>query len=71
VPLAGAVRRELAALKLRTGRDGDDFVFGRTASLPFVRSTIRSRALAAWEAANERTTAAAAARRRRSTRRRS
>jgi len=24
VPLAGVVRRELAALKLRTGRDGDD-----------------------------------------------
>ena len=47
VPLAGYVRRDLATLKLRTGRDGDDFVFGRTATLPFVRSTVRSRALAA------------------------
>ena len=51
VPLAGNVRRELAALKLRTGRDGDDFVFGRTAALPFVRSTVRSRARRAWQAA--------------------
>jgi len=51
VPLAGLVRRELAALKLRTGRDGTDLVFGRTAALPFVRSTIRSRARAAWKAA--------------------
>ena len=49
VPLAGVVRRELAALKLRTGRDGDDLVFGRTAALPFVRSTVRSRARAAWK----------------------
>ncbi len=54
VPLAGVVRRELAALKLRTGRDGDDLVFGRTAALPFVRSTIRSRALKAWKAENAR-----------------
>jgi integrase len=51
VPLAGHVRRELAALKLRTGRDGDDLVFGRTPTLPFVRSTIRSRANRAWQAA--------------------
>lgn len=42
VPLAGNVRRELAALKLRTGRDGDDLVFGRTPALPFIRSTVRS-----------------------------
>lgn len=51
VPLAGHVRRQLAALKLRTGRDGDDFVFGRTAALPFVRSTVRARANRAWKAA--------------------
>ena len=51
VPLAGIVRRELAALKLRTGRDGDDLVVGRTAALPFVRSTIRSRARKAWATA--------------------
>lgn len=36
---------------MRTGRDGDDFVFGRTATLPFVRSTVRSRANRAWKAA--------------------
>ena len=59
VPLAGHIRCELAALKLRTGRDGDDLVFGRTVTLPFVRSTVRSRALAAWEAANDRTIAEA------------
>ena len=52
VPLAGLVRRELAALKLRTGRDGEDLVFGRTAKLPFVRSTIRSCARRAWHAAS-------------------
>lgn len=51
VPLAGVVRRELAAHKLRTGRDVDDLVFGRTPALPFVRSTVRSRARAAWNAA--------------------
>ena len=51
VPLAGAVRRELAAHKLRTGRDSDDLVFGRAPALPFVRSTVRSRARAAWKAA--------------------
>ena len=51
MPLAGAVRRELAALKLRTARDGDDLVFGRTATEAFVRSTIRSRARAAWKVA--------------------
>ena len=44
IPLAGIVRRELAAHLLREGRSGDDLVFGRTATLPFVRSTIRARA---------------------------
>jgi integrase len=51
VPIAGAVRRELAALKLRTGRGSHDLVFGRTATLPFIPSTIRRRARAAWLAA--------------------
>jgi integrase len=42
------VRRELAAHKLRTGRGDDDLVCGRTASLPFVPSTVRRRAREAW-----------------------
>jgi len=48
VPLAGAVRRAMLAHKLATGRDGEDLVFGRTAAEPFVRSTVRARALRAW-----------------------
>jgi integrase len=48
VPLAGEVRRALLAHKLATGRDGEDLVFGRTATEPFVRTTVRSRALRAW-----------------------
>lgn len=51
VPLAGPLRAALAAHKLATGRDGDDLVFGRTTTLPFVPSTVRSRALKAWKAA--------------------
>src|SRR5919204_259754 len=44
VPLAGELRRELAAHKLRTGRDAGDLVFGRTGTLPFIPSTARRRA---------------------------
>ena len=51
VPMAGPVRRELAAHKLRTGRDGEDLVFGRTPTEPFFASTVRARARKAWEAA--------------------
>lgn len=51
VPIVGALRRELAAHKLRTGRGDDDLVFGRTARLPFIPSTVRGRALTAWESA--------------------
>jgi integrase len=54
VPLAGRLRQELAAQKLRTGRGAGQLVFGRTAALPFVRSTARARALRAWEHANAR-----------------
>ena len=35
VPIASQLRRELAAHKLATGRDGRDLVFGSTASSPF------------------------------------
>jgi integrase len=48
VPLAGELRRVLIAHKLRTGRDGDDLMFGRTARLPFVPSTVGARARRAW-----------------------
>src|SRR3954453_8022288 len=59
VPILDALRPHLAAHKLRTGRSDDDLVFGRTASEPFIPSTVRRRALDAWEAANDRATEAA------------
>jgi hypothetical protein len=42
--MAFPVRREPRELKLRSGRDGDDLVFGRTASEPFFPSTVRAAA---------------------------
>ena len=51
VPMAFPVRRELRELKLRSGRDGDDLVFGRTAREPAFPSTLRAAALKAWTAA--------------------
>ena len=50
-PMAFPVRRELRALRQRSGRDGEDLVFGRTASEAFFASTLRSRAIKAWEKA--------------------
>jgi integrase len=50
VPVAFVVRRELRDHKLRTGRDGDDLVFGRTATEAFYPSTIAARARKAWRA---------------------
>jgi integrase len=52
VPILSILRTDLVAHKLRTGRRGDDLVFGRAASLPFVPSTVRRRAIDAWDAAN-------------------
>ena len=49
--MAGPVRRELAAHKLRSGRTEDALVFGRMATEPFHASTIRTRANKAWQAA--------------------
>jgi len=54
VMLIGELRPYLIAHRLLTGRR-DGLVFGVTADKAMVRSTIRSRALAAWRAANERT----------------
>src|SRR5690348_13089196 len=49
VPILGALRDHLLEHKLHTGRVGDDLVFGREVDLPFVPSTVRNRAIAAWE----------------------
>lgn len=54
VPLAGQLRKVLVAHKLASKRHGEDLVFGRTATQPFIASTVRARALAAWKAENER-----------------
>ena len=51
VPMAFVVRRELMAHKARTGREGRDLVFGRTATEAFFASTIRARANKAWRQA--------------------
>ena len=52
VPALEPLKRKLAAHKLRTGRSGDDFVFGTTATCPFTPSTVGRRALSAWEGAD-------------------
>jgi integrase len=44
-------RRELRELKLRSGRDGDDLVFGRTAREPALPSERCVRRLKAWKGA--------------------
>jgi integrase len=49
IPILGALRDHLLEHKLATGRSDQDLVFGRTAALPFVPSTIRNRALVTWE----------------------
>jgi len=49
VPIPPALHRELVAHKLATGRGGDDLVFGRSATAPFIPSTVRRRARAAWQ----------------------
>lgn len=53
-PITASLRRQLIEHKMRTGRDGDDLVFGSTRGQPFTPTWVRKRALAAWEAANER-----------------
>jgi hypothetical protein len=44
------LRLELLEHLARTGRRGDDLVFGRTASEPFTPSHVRAQALGAWAA---------------------
>ena len=53
VPLTALLRDHLVALKVTTGRDGSDFVFGAAADRPFTPSHIRRQAAKAWEAANK------------------
>lgn len=54
VPLAGRLRALVIAHRLTTGRGDNDLVFGRSSTLPFIPSTVRSRALRAWGAENAR-----------------
>jgi integrase len=54
VPLAGVLKRILREHMLASGRRDDELVFGRTATEPFIASTVRARALTAWKAENER-----------------
>jgi integrase len=49
VPVVPRLAKLLDAHRQRTGRSGRDLVFGRTVAAPLERSTIRRRALAAWE----------------------
>jgi integrase len=51
VPLLAETVQGLRAHMMRSGRRGDDLVFGTTATQPFTPSTIRRRAIKAWKAA--------------------
>lgn len=51
IPLLAVLRDFLDEHLLATGRSGGDLVLGRTAADAFVASTVRNRALAAWERA--------------------
>ena len=51
VPVTVRLRALLVAHGQLENRAGDDLVFGRTASLPFVPSTVRATALKGWKAA--------------------
>jgi integrase len=54
VPLLTILRDYLDAQVRRTGRSGDDLVFGRTPQQAFYASTVDGRAKRAWVAANKR-----------------
>jgi integrase len=59
VPLLAVLRDYLDEHLLRTGRSGEDLVFGRTARQAFYASTVDGRAKRAWAATNKRERAAA------------
>jgi integrase len=52
VPLLAVLRDHLDEHLLRTGRTGEQLVFGRTEGVPFVPSTIDNRAQECWAAAD-------------------
>jgi integrase len=54
VPMPETLRLILAEHVKRTSRDGDDFVFGRTATSPFAPEVVRERALRTWAKENAR-----------------
>jgi integrase len=61
VPLLAILRGYLEAHLRRTGRRGEELVFGRAASHAFYASTVDGRAKRAWAAANDRKREAAEA----------
>ncbi|MEZ5078190.1 MAG: tyrosine-type recombinase/integrase [Solirubrobacterales bacterium] len=56
VPLLAVLRDYLEADLQRSGRSGEDLVFGRTTEIAFYASTIDHRAKQAWKRANKRVT---------------
>jgi integrase len=52
VPIPASLRKHLLEQKMRTGRDGEDLVFGSSRARPFTPTHVRKLALAAWEAVN-------------------
>lgn len=52
VPIVPSLAKLLKAHRETTARSGSDLVFGRSATEPFIPSTVRRRALAAWEKAD-------------------
>lgn len=53
VPIVPQAARLLSEHKATTGRDGAELVFGRSATDPFIPTTVRNRALRAREGANK------------------
>lgn len=53
VPILAVLRDYLDALKISSERDGEDLVFGRSATVPFSPSTAREGAQRAWERVNK------------------
>lgn len=56
VPLLAVLRAYLEEDLQRTGRSGEDLVFGRTTTIAFYASTVDHRAKQAWKRANKRAT---------------
>lgn len=54
VPISGVLRGFLLDHLARTGREGSELIFGRTASDPFTPNRVQGRADDSWKAANSR-----------------